>query len=110
MFLPSKRVFNVYKLLVFLMVEDNVIFYITKTNNKLLCDVETLLGMAYVLPLLEVIQRLSKHLFICEFFFLSSNLLKPICLLCIVTPKRGIHQCTFLCSLISLNTSMILCA
>jgi len=51
------------------MVEDNVIFYITNTNNKLLCNVETLLQMAYVLPLLEAIQRLSKHLFICEFFF-----------------------------------------
>jgi hypothetical protein len=50
------------------MVEDDFIFD-TKTNNKLLCDVETLLGMAYVLPLLKAIQRLSKHLFICEFFF-----------------------------------------
>lgn len=110
MFLPSKRVFNMYKLSVFKMVEDNVIFEITKTNNKLLCDVETLLGMAYVLPLLEAIQGLSKFTYSFVSFFLPSNLLKPICLLCIVTLKRGIHYCTFLCSLISLNTLVILCA
>ncbi len=31
-----------------------------KNNYELLCDVETLLGLAYILPCLETMQGLSK--------------------------------------------------
>ncbi len=54
------------------MVEDNANNVIAKVTYELLCDVETLLGLSYVLPLLGTIARLSKfaqgqHTFICDF-------------------------------------------
>jgi hypothetical protein len=35
------------------MIQDNVAIEIAKVNYELLCDVETLLGLACVFPLLE---------------------------------------------------------
>jgi hypothetical protein len=57
---PSKRMLNEYQMLVVKMVEDNVSIVIVKTNHELLYDVETLLGLAFVLPLLELVQGLFK--------------------------------------------------
>jgi hypothetical protein len=56
----SKRILNEYKALVVKMGINSVNVQITKANYELLCDAETLLGFAYVIPLLKVVQGLSK--------------------------------------------------
>jgi len=60
MLLPSKRVLTEYKNLVIKMVEDNVTIDIGKTNYELLCDLEMLFGFSCIIPLLELVQGLSK--------------------------------------------------
>jgi hypothetical protein len=57
---PSKRIWNEYKAFVVKMAIDNASVQITKTNYELLCDAETLLGLACVIPFLEVVHGLSK--------------------------------------------------
>jgi hypothetical protein len=57
---PSKSIFSEYKALVVKMVEDNVSVDITKTNCELMCDPKTLLGLSCIIPLLELVQGLSK--------------------------------------------------
>ncbi len=42
------------------MVEDSTIILIAKINYEPLCNVKTLLALAYVLTLLEVVQGFSK--------------------------------------------------
>jgi hypothetical protein len=42
------------------MAKDNSTIAITKPNYELFCDVETFLGLACLLPLLEVVQCLTK--------------------------------------------------
>jgi len=37
------------------MVEDNVTINSTKTNYEFLCNLETLLGFFYIIPLLELV-------------------------------------------------------
>jgi hypothetical protein len=69
---PSKRVLCEYKTLVVKIVEDSVTIDIAKTNYELLCDLETLLGLSCIIPLLELLQGLSKftqsqQTFICDF-------------------------------------------
>jgi hypothetical protein len=51
----SKIILNEYKVLVVKMVENNVIIDITKTNYKFLCNLVTLLGLFYIIPLLELV-------------------------------------------------------
>jgi hypothetical protein len=52
---PSKRILNGYKAFIVKMAIDSVNVQITKANYELLCDVEMLLGLACVIPLLEVV-------------------------------------------------------
>ncbi len=49
-----------YRSLVVKIAHDNVVAYTTKVNYKLSCDVETFLGLACIMPLLEIVQGLSK--------------------------------------------------
>jgi hypothetical protein len=54
------------------MFKDQVTNIATKANLDLLCDVETFLGLTYIIPLLEFVQSLSKFgqthdVFICDF-------------------------------------------
>jgi hypothetical protein len=42
------------------MVEDNVTIDIGKTNYELLCDLEMLFHFSCIIPLLELVQGLSK--------------------------------------------------
>jgi hypothetical protein len=58
----SKKIFVEYRSLVVKMVHDNVVFQTTKVNYELLCDVETFLGLACIMPLLEIMQGLSKFM------------------------------------------------
>jgi hypothetical protein len=55
MLLPSKRVLSEYKLLIVKMAENSSTIDNTRTNYKLLCNVEIFLGIPSVLPLLEVV-------------------------------------------------------
>jgi hypothetical protein len=48
-----------YKVVVVKMVIDSPTIDIAKKNYEFLCDVEALLGLACVLPLLESVQGLS---------------------------------------------------
>jgi hypothetical protein len=56
----SKHVLQAYKPLIMKMVENFTIITIAKVNYELLCDAKTLFGLACVLPLMEMVQRLSK--------------------------------------------------
>jgi hypothetical protein len=55
-----ERIFTKHKLLVVKMAKDSGHTENAKNNYELLCDVETLLGSAYILPCLETMQGLSK--------------------------------------------------
>jgi hypothetical protein len=73
---PCKWIFVEYKPLVVKMAIDSTIIDIVKANYELLCDLESLLGLACVLPLMEAMQTLSKYVqtqttFICDFIFKS---------------------------------------
>jgi hypothetical protein len=52
---PSKRVFNEYKALVIKMAKDNVTIDIAKTNYELMCDPKTLMGLSFIIPLLDLV-------------------------------------------------------
>ncbi len=69
---PSKWILNEYKTLDVKMATNSVAYNITKVNYELLCDAEMLLGLACIIPLLELVQSLSKfakdyETFICNF-------------------------------------------
>jgi hypothetical protein len=57
---PSKKILSEYKALVVKMVKNSVSVDITETNCELMCDPETLLGLSCIIPLLELVQGLSK--------------------------------------------------
>jgi hypothetical protein len=42
------------------MSKDLPINLVVATNYELFCDVETMMGLTYVLPMLEVVQNLNK--------------------------------------------------
>jgi hypothetical protein len=55
MLLFSKKILNEYKALVVKMVDNSVTVDITKTKYELLCNLETLLGLFYIIPVLELV-------------------------------------------------------
>jgi hypothetical protein len=55
MLAPSKRLVFEYKFIIMEMYEDLPINLIVATNYELFCDVETMMGLTYVLPMLEVV-------------------------------------------------------
>jgi hypothetical protein len=57
---PSKCVFLRYKLLVVKMNENNMWNSLTKTNYELFCECDIVLGLTRILPMLELVQNLSK--------------------------------------------------
>ncbi len=68
---PYKMNYKVLGLVVN-MFKDQVTNLATKANLDLLCDVETFLGLTYIIPLLEFVQSLSKFgqthdVFTCDF-------------------------------------------
>ncbi len=61
-----------YKSIVIKMSEYLPTNHVATTNYELFCDVETIMGLTCVLPMLEVVQNLSKlvqnkNCFICDF-------------------------------------------
>jgi hypothetical protein len=88
MIAPTKRVWYEYKPLLVKMVEDVATVDNAKANYELLCNVETLLGLPHVLPLLGCVQTLSNfaqsyQVFICDFIAIAKichqNLFKLYC-------------------------------
>jgi hypothetical protein len=72
MLAPFKRLIFEYKSIVMKMFKDLPINHVVATNYELFCDVETMMGLTCVLPLLEVVQSLNKlpqnkNCFICDF-------------------------------------------
>jgi len=71
MVVPSKVVLEEFKTLSVKMAEDVVNEYAI-ANYELLCDIETIMGLTYLLHMLEALQGLSKYAqnkktFICDF-------------------------------------------
>jgi hypothetical protein len=67
----SKKVLSKYCVLIVKMVQGSVVVHMGKANYELLCNVENFLGLACIMPLLEVVQGLSKfaqghQILICE--------------------------------------------
>jgi hypothetical protein len=60
MLAPNNRVLAEYKSLVVKMGDDMAKNASTKNNYELLCDCDIVLGLTCVLPMLEVVQSLSK--------------------------------------------------
>jgi hypothetical protein len=60
MLAPFKRLVFEYKFVVMKMFEDLLTNPIVATNYELLCDVEIVMGLTCVLPMLEVVQSLNK--------------------------------------------------
>jgi hypothetical protein len=60
MLAPFKILVFEYKSVVMKMFEDLLINHVAATNYELFCDVETMMGLTCVLPMLEVVQSLSK--------------------------------------------------
>ncbi len=68
----SKRLVFEYKSVVTKMYEDLPTNHVVTNNYELLCDVETIMRLTCVLPMLEVVQNLNKLVqnkvcFICDF-------------------------------------------
>jgi hypothetical protein len=62
MLASSKHVLFEYESLLVKMSEDNPRNTLTKTNYGLFCDYDIVLGLKCVLPMLELVQSLSKML------------------------------------------------
>ncbi len=56
----STRILTNYWAMVVKMTQDSANIEIAKNNYELLCDAKTLLGLTCILPLLELVQGLSK--------------------------------------------------
>ncbi len=72
MLAPSKRPIFEYKFIVMKMFEDLPTNLVAATNYELLYDVETMMGLTCVLPMLEAVESLNKlaqnrDLFTCDF-------------------------------------------
>jgi hypothetical protein len=72
MLASSKRLVSKYKSIIMKMSKDLPTNLVATTNYELFCDVETMMGLTCVLPMLEVVQSLNKlaqneYCFICDF-------------------------------------------
>ncbi len=67
----AKCVLQEYNILVIKMANDSLGNAIAKNNYELLCDYEIILGLTYVLPIMEAVQSLFKtaqgrDIFVCD--------------------------------------------
>jgi hypothetical protein len=74
MLAPFKQMLEEYKTLMVKMTDDVVSNAVVNTNYELLCGVKIVMGLKCMLPMLEVVQSLSKlgqnkDIFICHFVF-----------------------------------------
>ncbi len=68
----AKQILTKYKTVVIQMFNEQASHDITKSNLELFCDVEMFLGLTCIIPMLELVQGLSKfaqnwNIFICNF-------------------------------------------
>ncbi len=69
---PFKRLVYEYRFVFTEMLKNLPINHVVANNYELICDVETMMGLSYVLAMLEVVQNLNKlaqnkNYFICDF-------------------------------------------
>lgn len=69
---PSKVILEEFKTLLVKMAQDATINESTTTNCELTCEVETILGLTSMMPILQTLQGLNKYVqnhetFICDF-------------------------------------------
>jgi hypothetical protein len=72
MLYPTKQVFAKYEIVVVRMHDDLHIMVVAKTNFQYLCDFELMMGLAWILLLLELVHVLIKFVqahvtFVCDF-------------------------------------------
>jgi len=60
MFSPTKRVMEMYMPLLAKTVKDNSSIMFAKVNIELLCDINLLISLSYLLPMLEIVHTLIK--------------------------------------------------
>jgi hypothetical protein len=80
MFFLAKQVLAKYIILVVKMCDNLHIVATTKTNLQYLCDIEVVMGLTYIMPLLESVHVLIKFTqthdtFLCDFV----NVVKMCC-------------------------------
>ncbi len=78
MFNPSKRVMSMYIPLLAKIAENGPFILIAKINYELLCDVNLLIFLACLLPMLETIHGLMKFaqkwdIFVCDYVVTIKN-------------------------------------
>jgi hypothetical protein len=69
---PSKVILEEFKTLLVKMAQDAIVNEFTTTNCELTCEVETILGLTSMMPMLQILQGLNKYVqnhetFICDF-------------------------------------------
>ncbi len=57
---PFKRLVSEYRSVVMKMSKDLPTNHVVTINYELRCDVETMMGLTCVLPMLEIVQNLNK--------------------------------------------------
>jgi predicted glycosyltransferase involved in capsule biosynthesis len=72
MFSLAKQILTKYKTIVIQIFNEQTSHDITKSSLELFCDVEVFLGLTCIIPMLELVQSLSKFaqnqdIFICDF-------------------------------------------
>jgi hypothetical protein len=60
MFSPTKRVMEMYMPLLAKTVKDSSSIMFAKVNIELLCDINLLISLSYLLPMLEIVHTLIK--------------------------------------------------
>jgi hypothetical protein len=97
MFARSKRLVFEYKWVVMKMFKDLATNHVVATNYELVCDVETMMGLTCVLPMLKVVQSLNKlaqnkDCFICDFVVVMKLIQVDLYNLCVDTECRFSHD------------------
>jgi hypothetical protein len=91
MLLPAKIILSEYKALVLKMHQDSTTISQVAHNLYLMCDLEVILGLSCLMPMLEGLNEFikfsqSRQCFVCDFFFMW-NYAKHICTHSTMVPK-----------------------
>jgi hypothetical protein len=94
---PTKRILVEYKTLVVKMHDDLHIVVVTKTNLQYICDIEVVMGLTCIMPLLELVHALIKFVqdhdtFVCDFVIVVKRLIVLNCTTCIEIVKKKMVQ------------------
>ncbi len=110
----AKRVLVEYKTLVVKMHDDLHIVVVAKTNLQYICDIEVVMGLVYIMRLLELVHALIRFVhahdtFMCDFVIVVKKLIVLNYITCIQILKKNIVQNNSKCSWTCMKTTMIIC-